>query len=621
MEVGSSFGSYEEFQECFLRYEQEQSCRYVQRSYIPVGFHNRQHGTVVRDDIRFMHVRFGCARVQDDKRKKRRRQNLCPAYFVLKYKEDVDQLVITELNNDHSHGDEISCPTVTGSPDTEPHKTGTSCGAVMGEGTHRQVVNEEKRVVVGQLAPALGINSTLLEENTLTSAIVRITEVIKTFLRTDRGLLASVSADNNHNLDRLNFQTSKMKGSMAQFPERLLLHRVLGEGGHVFYVFLVEAKEREVKVVHLSVLKSDTGCGVRKMMSVFKEFNPEWQKIQAVFVDMSFPHKAILHELLPSAQVLHSIYHTVQLLKEHVKDEGIPSSLVLQDVLLAKLSPSAASASSQLVQHLELYDSLRASWPSCEALWTSPAERGLCTASLDCLMHRVSVLLGQQPSLEAGVICLLEHADRLDSRALQSLDGGILSTMEGSGASWWEQPVDATAEPGHSASSQTPAELVTVRDHCSDLGWWLCMKEWEVVQASSQLMGEAGQGCTVRLLEHRQRVSHDASCCTCAFQRRYRLPCRHVLAVLQAQRQPLLEAMVSRRWQRRFQQLPVPGAALGRPAEAAGGDKEEQVRALSLELANLLLQSEGPQLEQRAAALGALLEIWAGRERVAAAEP
>ncbi|NWU99349.1 ZSWM3 protein, partial [Upupa epops] len=613
MEVGARFGSYEEFQECLLRYEQERSFRYVLRSCIPVGFHNRQYGTAVRDDIRFIHVKFGCTWVRDDKRKKKRRQKLCPAYFVLKYEEDIDQLVISEWNNDHRHTDQISCPTATGRPDTKPSKAGTNCGAAVGEHMCREVVAEERHVVVEQpvdVDPALVTNGILLEENAFASAIVRVTEAIKTFLRMDMGSLASISVDNHH-LDRLNFQTSKMKGSMVQFPERLLLHRVLGEDRHVFYVFLVEAEEQEVKVVHLSVLKSDTAYGVRKMLAVFKEFNPEWQKIQAVFVDVSFPHKAILHELLPSAQVLHSIYHTVQLLKGHMKDEGMPSSLLLQDVLLAKLPPSVAGASSQLLQHLELYDSLQASCPSCEALWTSPAERGLCTASLDCLVHRVSVLLDQQPSLEASIICLLEHADRLDSRALQSLDGGVLSCTEGSRSSCWEQPVDGTAEPGNSAAAPAPDELATLRDHCSDLGWWLCVKEWEVMQASSQLMSEAGHCHTVRLLEHRQQVSHDASCCTCAFQRRYHLPCRHVLAVLRAQRRPLLETMVSRRWQRRFQQLPVLGSVLGGTAEAAGQDKEEQVRVLSLELANLLLQSEGPQLEQRAAALGALLEDWA----------
>lgn len=600
-----------------------------------------------------MQVKFGCARTQKYSKKRKQQPSLCPAYFVLQYKEDIDQLVISELNSDHVHADPVFSLTrataatastaARNGPATKPCERqqagGTDSGAAAGEDSH---------VVVGQPVdgppapyrpPAL---PEAAKENA--SALVRVAEVMKTFLRADRGSLASISADSDHGLDRLSFQTSRMKSSFTQFPESLLLHRAPSEGGRVLYAFLVESKERAGKVVHLSLLKDDTGHSVRRMLTVFKEFNPEWQKVQAVFVDVSFFHKAILHELFPSAEVLLSVYHTVRLLEKKVKEAEISSSF-RQNLTLALrkavFSPSAASldALSQLVQRVvspELYDYLRANWFSCELLWCMHAEKGLrsCGAhmdSLDLVTHRISSLFGQQPSLEASVLRCLECADCLDSGGLENLNRGFSSAKEDGWSSLQEKPdarAGAAAEPGPVSGSPALAEragqaaaagtgcmLATLRESCTDLGSWLCLKEWEVVQTSTQLLSPAPGSLAVRLLEDAHRVSRDCRSCSCCFHRRYRLPCRHILAVLQVHRGCVEEGMVCRRWQRRYQHLPVPGASPpGCGGGSAGGRPEgrrERVRSLSLELANLLMQCEGEELEERSSALAAILAAWA----------
>ncbi|KFV41021.1 Zinc finger SWIM domain-containing protein 3, partial [Gavia stellata] len=474
----------------------------------------------------FMQVKFGCGRAQKYSKKRKQQPSLCPAYFVLQYKEDIDQLVISELNSDHIHADPVFSVTrataatastaACSSPATKLREQqqvgGTDSSAAADEDSYAvagQPVNEAPALY---RAPAL---PEAVKENASASALVRVAEVMKTFLRADRGSLASISADSDHGLDRLSFQTSKMKSSFMQFPESLLLHRAPSEGGHVLYAFLVESKERVGKVVHLSLLKDDTGHSVRKMLTVFKEFNPEWQKVQAVFVDMSFFHKAILHELFPSAQVL--LYHTVRLLEQNVKEAEISSSLKQNSMLAlqkAVFSPSAVSldALSQLVKCVvspELYDYLRANWFSCELLWCMHTEKGLHSCgthmdSLDLITHRISDLFGQQPSLEASVLCFLERADCLDSRGLEGLNWGFSSTKEDSQSSLWEKPdvrTGAAAEPGPVPGSPALAErpeptgpavaagsgcmLAALRESCTDLGYWLCLKEWEVVQTST----------------------------------------------------------------------------------------------------------------------------------------
>ncbi|KAM6120546.1 LOW QUALITY PROTEIN: zinc finger SWIM domain-containing protein 3 [Phoenicopterus ruber ruber] len=648
MELGARFRSYEDFRERFRAYT-AQGCRYGLRSCVSVRCHNRQHGTAVREDVMFMQVKFGCARTQ--KYKKRKQQpSLCPAYFVLQYEEDIDQLVISELNGDHVHADPVFSLTrataatastaAAAAPATKLRKQPAAGGT--GSGT---VADEDSRVAGQTVDGASALHGAAAppeaaKENASASALVRVAEV-KTFLRADRGSLASISADSDHGLDRLSFQTSKMKISFTQFPENLLLHRA-PSGGHVLYAFLVESKERAGKVVHLSLLKDDTGHSVRKMLTVFKEFNPEWQKLQAVFVDVSFLHKAILHELFPSAQVLLSVYHAVRLLEKNMKEAEI-SSAFKQNLTLALqkavFSPSAASldALSQLVERVvspELYDYLRANWFSCEPLWRVHGEKGPHSCgthmdSLDLITRRISNLFGQQPSLEASVRRFLECADCLDSRGLESLNRGFSSTEE-DGQSSWEKPdthTSAAAEPGPVSGSPTPAErpepagqaaaaagcmLAALRESCTELGSWLCLKEWEVVQTSTQLLSPA-PGSLGRLLEDAHRVSRDCRSCSCCFHRRYRLPCRHILAVLQANRGRVEEGMVCRALAEggRYQQLPAPGASLPATAGARRGGRGERIGPLSLELANLLMQCEREELEERSSALAAILAAWA----------
>ncbi|KAM6340198.1 zinc finger SWIM domain-containing protein 3 [Alca torda] len=654
MELGDSFRSYEDFRERFRAYKLAQGYRYSLRSCVSVHCHNRQHGTAVRQDVMFMQVKFGCAQMQKYSKKRKQQPSLCPAYFVLQYKEDIDRLVISELNSNHVHTDlvfsltsataatanTVACDGPATKLCKEQQAGGTDSGAV---------ANEDSSIVTGQ--PVDGVTAPYkapvlpeaAKENASASTLVRVAEVMKTFLRVDRGSLASISADSNHSLDRLSFQSSKMKSLFMQFPKSFLLHRALSKGEHVLYAFIVESKERVGKVVHLSLLKDDTGHSVRKMLTVFKEFNPEWQKVQAVFVDMSFFHKAILQELFPSAQVLLSVYHTVRLLEKNVKEAEISSSFK-QNLMLALqkavFSPSAASmdALSQLVKCVvspELYDYLRANWFSCELLWCMHAEKGPHSCgthmdSLDLITHQISSLFGQQPSLEASALCFMECVDCLDSRGLESLNGGFSST-EGGGSSLWEKLnacTETAAEPstvsgspslaeptGQAAVAETGCMLAVLRESCTELGYWLCLKEWEVVQRSAQLLSPMLGGLTVQLLEDMHRVSRDCRSCTCSFHRRYCLPCRHVLAVLQVHRGRVEEDMVSRRWQRRYQQLPAPGASpSGCGGGSAGGwleDRGERIQSLSLELANLLMQCDGEELEERSSALAAILAAWA----------
>ncbi|XP_021272618.1 zinc finger SWIM domain-containing protein 3 isoform X2 [Numida meleagris] len=619
---------------------------------------------------RFMQVKFGCTRTQKYSKKRKQQPNLCPAYFVLQYDEDIDHLVISELCSDHIHVDTetlLSGSITRGASTTADGSPAVKLRRQQAGGTESSSVVNENLPEAEQLvdeASALCRVSVLSEagkENDFASAAARVTEVVKNCLNADSGALASVDVGSDQGLERLNFQTSKMKSLFMKFPASLLLHRVQSQRGHVLYVLLVESKERVGKIVHWSVLKADTGQSISKMLTVFKEFNPEWQKVKVVFVDASFLHKAVLHELFPSAQVLLSVYHTVRLLEENVNAAKMPCFAKYKMKLALKKAVFSTSADSldalsQMVKNVvnpELYNYLQDNWFSCELLWYMHTKKGLhsCSAhidSLDLITHRISALFGQHSSLEASVLHLLECADCLDSKLLESSSWSPSCTKDCQ-RGFQEKPevqACAAAEPDPILVSQVLTEgpepprqmapsavvegqgcmLEALRGSCTALGYQLCASEWEVVQMSTQLISAVPGGVEVRLLEDAHRVSVDCWSCSCSFQHRYRLPCRHVLAVLHADRRSVEGGMVGHRWQRKYRQHTVPAELpehAGTRVEAEG--RWDRIQALSKELANLLLQSDGAELEERSSALRAIVNAWTeaggGKERGAAAGP
>ncbi|XP_042688399.1 zinc finger SWIM domain-containing protein 3 [Centrocercus urophasianus] len=671
MELGACFRTYREFKESLCAYQQAHGSHYSLRSCTSVRFHNREHGTAVREDVMFMQVKFGCTRTQKYNKKRKKQPNLCPAYFVLQYNEDIDQLVISELCSDHVHVDTEFFLTGVGIT-RRANTTADGSPAVklcrqQAEGTESsnevdENLPEAEQVVDGASAlcrvPAL---SEAGKENDSPSAADRVTEVVKSCLNADSGALASLDVGSEQGLERLNFQTSKMKSLFTKFPTSLLLHRVQSQGEHVLYVLLVESKERVGKIVHWSVLKADKGQSISKMLAVFKEFNPEWRKVKVVFVDTSFPHKAVLQELFPLAQVLLSVYHTVRLLEENVNAAEMPLSakqemkLALKNAVFSTSADSLDTLSQMMksVVNAELYAYLQANWFSCELLWYMHTKKGLhsCSAhidSLDLVTHRLSALFGQHSSLEASVLHLLECAECLDSKPLESSNWSPSCTKDCQ-RGFQEKPeaqVHTTTEPDPPFDSQVLTEhpepprqtvpsvvvegqacmLEELRDCSTAQGYQLCANEWEVVQMSTQLISAVPGGVEVRLLEDVHRVSDDCRSCSCYFQHRYRLPCRHVLAVLHAERRSVESGMVGHRWRRKYEQRAVPAELpehMDIPGEAE--DRRDRIQALSKELANLLLQSDGAQLEERSSALRAIVDAWAeqggDKERGAEASP
>ncbi|OCT60509.1 zinc finger SWIM domain-containing protein 3 [Xenopus laevis] len=151
--------------------------------------------------------------------------------------------------------------------------------------------------------------------------------------------------------------------------------------------------------------------------------------------------------------------------------------------------------------------------------------------------------------------------------------------------------------------------------HCSRLGFQLCLKEWEVAKGATHLISAKSAYITVQILEQPHHIRNNLRSCTCYFSERYQLPCRHILSILYASKKPVELSMVSGSLQKKHMQ-PLCGLKVWNRLLHYTKDEEEakerhrKIRTLTRELSNLLLQCGTPDLKTRCSTLKALVDKW-----------
>lgn len=598
---------------------------------------------------RYVQVKFVCIRTQSN-RKRATDADMCPAYLLLRYNEKLDRLVVSELNTQHIHIDSKAMGPRGDAPGKSQKKLQSAQPAINKDlGTAAKSPSEPSFCL-----DKVQIPTKPEKEGITPSDLTKIAKVMKNFLKVDVGSMASFSVGSSQDLDRLSFQSSKMSDLFVRFPENLLLHRVENVQGHILYAFLVESKEREGRVVHFAVLKAETATSVAKMLGIFTEFNSDWPKVKVVFVDPSFPHRAVLQEVFPGARTLLSIYHTTRLLEKKLHRSSADPSFkrLMKEALREAVFVTSETSLQNLCQMSralldeQLFSFLQAHWFSCELLWYMHVRKGLhaCSTymdSLDMVTSKVSSLFREQQSLLDCVLRFMDYIDSFNTKGVKNLPTAPPKLKRARSASTAPKskkpsslcrgslsrpPVqEAKPEQVQGPPRQPPpgqpsrgGMLASLRQSSSDLAYKLCHNEWAVVQSSTHLVDVAGYAVDVQLLEDSHQVSKDGRSCSCSFQQRYHLPCRHILALLHTSQRPVSEAMVCRRWQKRYQHLLGPSGELRDPIlipEDAGQPGEpgrnDMIQDLSRELANLLMQSEGPELEERCSTLRKIVDIWA----------
>ncbi|XP_063281559.1 zinc finger SWIM domain-containing protein 3 [Pelobates fuscus] len=153
------------------------------------------------------------------------------------------------------------------------------------------------------------------------------------------------------------------------------------------------------------------------------------------------------------------------------------------------------------------------------------------------------------------------------------------------------------------------AMFESLQEHCNDLAFNLCSKEWEVVQKSTQVINVREQCIGVQVLEESHQISTDGRSCTCNFNKMYKLPCRHILSMLYIEKRTVDHTMVSPSMQKYAQNVLPNAQSSGTELHLQEG-REDKINSLTKELSNLLCQCEGSENLVRSSTLQMIVNMW-----------
>lgn len=625
---------------------------------------------------RYTQVKFRCSKVQGHNGKRKSQEVTCPAFFFLQYDSTLDRLVVKEECATHVHDKQTS---QKASPPTRPPKMVPSeCGELEPQSKKRcgetisltldTEYNENLQLHVPcedeESLPLEGNDSNEVDSPNATidcvqevlslEAISRLGELMKKFQIKDIGSKALLSIGSEQQLEQISFQTSKMCGLFGRFPEGLLIHKVVSKRGYTLYAFLVENTERRAKIINFSFVRDDNAREVSKMLETFKNFNPEWQKVKILYTDIYFGHRDTLSEAFPSTRTLLSVFHTVRFIERQIKGSSCFKEWLRKWIndAIHHTNPAKLKFLAEQIQYKldkEVYENLQTNWFSCELLWYMHMKKGLLSSimymdSLGLVNDTITSLLKKDLSMEEQIQQFVESADHFNSKGLENKRDGCLdfstnmvklpkkrrgraksfdpsqparsALKKNAGLSKAIDYVDHKPRPLPSKLQKASDKmLLSLKKNCNDLGYQLCSKEWEVAQKSSQLISVQTTCIHVRFLEESHQVSQDGVSCTCYFNILYKLPCRHILAMLLANKKLVDRDLISVRWQKRYIKPVAEDKILETvlchtKSEAEANRRVDMISSLVMELANLLLQDDEKEMHVRATTLQTIVDMW-----------
>ncbi|KAM6163374.1 zinc finger SWIM domain-containing protein 1 [Rhynchocyon petersi] len=412
------------------------------------------------------------------------------------------------------------------------------------------------------------------------------------------------------------YQSSSMQGIFAQFPEILFIHRTYNTTGVVLYTFLVDGPQVQLedplaRAVYFAIPAREDAEGLAQMFQQFKKFNPAWERVCTILVD---PHFLLLPTLameFPAAEVLLSVFHICKFLQGKFYQLALEQPV--ERVLLASLQSTMCSATAGNLRKLHTLlsscvplaqlPSLHLHWLLNDRIWLahrwrSRAESSQYFQGLEVTARTLSQFFGSSSCGEQGLASLLQYLQQdPGNRANLPLD---LSPQN--------SPPTLDTGPGvHLVEARIQNSLNAI---CTEPAVRLCLGEFAVVQKSMHLIGSGPEKVNIQILEDTHRVQpQPPASCSCHFHQAFRLPCRHILAVLSSHHQVLPPEVLPAHWEAGAA-TSLEGILNSQWSETL--EKRLAVALLTEEVGQLLQHCTQEEFKLRYSTLRELADCWIG---------
>ncbi|NP_001004917.1 zinc finger SWIM domain-containing protein 1 [Xenopus tropicalis] len=489
----------------------------------------------------------------------------------------------------------------------------------------------------------------------------KVFQSLQNVMINDPGSQLSFQLDTHTNIESINFQSSFMTRVFNESPKALLMIRINNTKGKTLYLFAADGPCMRMeydflKLVHLAIPKEETPKGLTDMFTLLKDFNSRWADISTFLVDPLFKGKYIISKIFPSAEVVLSAYHVSKHIQEEIYSLSLPqkSEKLLTEAL--KKTMCSATDTNLKKMHMTLLQILK---PDQEAAmnpdllledkiwalhrWRTPPQCSVYFHTVEVARKEFSNIFDKPVALETVVTDIIKfiqdkaHKWQVEKLTCSPDDTSLLCSGKcPKKESYGPMSSDFCLKSGtESDSSVKPKEESNLEPErqteagelicqsldrvCIAAASDLCMKELCAAQKSAQLLLNKTDNMVIQLLENPQEVTWESpKQCTCYFNKCLKLPCRHILAVLNANKEVLKPEMFDSAWHKQTNgyenilPVPIPTLEIIKGESKGIADKHMQVETLMNQMAQSLADCSNEVFQHRYSMLRELADSWIG---------
>ncbi|KAI5698947.1 hypothetical protein M8J76_014534 [Diaphorina citri] len=324
--LGKLFNSYDELSNFVQSYEKEHYVQLSVESSRTIENQITEKSKKLKSakkDLIYTRISYKCVHGGTFKSKgkgKRKTPSLvqnCPFSMKVTMTKNGQNLEVTQYTNSHNHEvsktrfDELAKQRKMETKDQESAK-------------EMLALRCNKKLLKQHLCEETGKKVTLKDIHNLQSTKQNnLEETVKYLQSRNGGYVEVVALDGK--LEGIFFQDKIMRDAFLQNPEVVLMDATycLNSLGMPLYILMVVNANGQGQVAAVFLLAHETSALIGKMLSIFKEKNPDSSRIETMFTDKDFSERAAIIHIFPSVNLLFCFFHTLRAFKRRISKEDM----------------------------------------------------------------------------------------------------------------------------------------------------------------------------------------------------------------------------------------------------------------------------------------------------------
>lgn len=355
------------------------------------------------------------------------------------------------------------------------------------------------------------------------------------------GAYVKLMTNENSELRGLFFQDARMREIFQAYPEFLCIDATykVNDLRMPLYILLVENGNGQSEIVGMWLVADETEEMMTEMIKLFKDQNPNWDKVITVMSDKDFVEREVIKKEIPQAKLKICLFHVLRTFRREITAEKTGVNKRQRINILEILQKIAYSTSLEQyeankavlmeTQNAQVIEYFCQSWDPIRDQWVV----GLATSC--SLGNKTNNRL---ESINQKIKQVIERSAKFDNFARDWIVFLNIHRTEISGKMC---RVTAKVPIAASTDSTVASEY---RSCLTDFAFKLVEAQLNSFERTEIVLTEDG---TYKVKDTNQIVTEEN--CGCAFNNQYMLPCKHMFSLRNKLDKNLYdESLIADRW-------------------------------------------------------------------------